>query len=252
MKRRETAIAAVALLVMALGLGVLVRLSATRQLGEPGIRVRVVDPAKQKVEILLPERVLNYVSTNLPPTEAELAVLPEDTTIAKRLYQAPDGFQIAVNVVLMGSDRTSIHKPEYCLTSQGWQILHRETVKVPVKRPHAYELPVRLFTASIVREVAGGRTVRHGGVYLFWFVADGRIAAGHFERLAKMTLDLFRTGRLPRWAYISCFAQCDPGEEPDTAERVKRFIAALAPAFQRVTLPEKGPGAVRAAGGIGD
>lgn len=252
MRRAEITIAAVALLIMALGLGVLVRLSGTRQLGEPGIRVRVTDPQRPKVEILLPERVLNYISTNLPPTEAELAVLPEDTSIAKRLYQAPDGFQIAVNVVLMGSDRTSIHKPEYCLTSQGWQILGRETVQVPVQRPHPYQLPVRLFTASIVQEVAGGRTVRHGGVYLFWFVADGRIASGHFERLAKMTLDLFRTGRLPRWAYIACFAQCEPGQEADTAERVKRFIAALAPLFQRVTLPERGPGAGSAPGGFGD
>ena len=236
--RKQWVAFGVSVAIMAAGTWALARLSASRELGRPGLKVTVADEAGH-LRIELPERVLDYTSTDIPPTESELRTLPKDTTIAKRRYTAPDGFGITLSVVLMGTDRTSIHKPEYCLTSQGWQIVERRTVTVPMRRPHPYALPVRLFTTRRLVGDAAGRTREVGGVYLFWFVADGRLAAGHFERLAKMTWDLFRTGTLPRWAYISCFAGCPAGEEAETAERVKRFIAAAAPEFQTASLPEQ-------------
>jgi len=38
---------------------------------------------------------------------------------AERHYSAPDGFDMTGTLVLMGADRTSIHKPDYCLPGQG-------------------------------------------------------------------------------------------------------------------------------------
>ena len=48
---------------------------------------------------------------------------------------------------------------------------------------------------------------------------------------------LFRTGVLQRWAMISYFAVCAPGQEEATFERLKKFIAASAPEFQLVPRP---------------
>ena len=59
--------------------------------------------------IELPEHVLNYESTNLPPDKSVLNYLPKDTSYAHRFYVAPDEFGISANIILMGADRTSIH-----------------------------------------------------------------------------------------------------------------------------------------------
>ena len=58
-----------------------------------------------------------------------------------------------------------------------------------------------------------------------------------------MARELFRTGLLQRWAYISCTAICAPGQEEATTERMKQFIAAAVPEFQ---LTPKSPGVTAA------
>jgi len=47
-----------------------------------------------------------------------------------------------------------------------------------------------------------------------------------------MAREMFRTGVLQRWAYVSCFVVCAPGQEDATFERMKKFIAAGVPEFQ--------------------
>jgi hypothetical protein len=48
----------------------------------------------------------------------------------------------------------------------------------------------------------------------------------------QMAKHLLRTGELQRWAYVSVFAVCAPGQEDAAFERIKRFIAAAVPEFQ--------------------
>ena len=48
-----------------------------------------------------------------------LGYLPSDSSYAERHYQSPDGFDVSGTVVLMGTDRTSIHNADYCLRGQG-------------------------------------------------------------------------------------------------------------------------------------
>ena len=47
-----------------------------------------------------------------------------------------------------------------------------------------------------------------------------------------MARDLICTGVLQRWAYISYFALCPPGEEEATFEQMKALIARSMPEFQ--------------------
>jgi hypothetical protein len=46
------------------------------------------------MKIDLPERVLDFTSTNVPEPEVVLGFLPKDTSYAERIYTAPDGFQV--------------------------------------------------------------------------------------------------------------------------------------------------------------
>jgi hypothetical protein len=49
---------------------------------------------------------------------------------------------------------------------------------------------------------------------------------------------LLTTGVLQRWAYISYFAVCEPGQEDAAFERVKKLIVASVPEFQLAPKPK--------------
>jgi hypothetical protein len=228
------------ILIVALGLiggaaGLLANLRGNQKLGQPAVKTSPI-PGSPRLQVDLPERVLDYTSRALEVDKGTLDWLPQDTSFGQRLYTAPDGFEVAVNVVLMGRDRTSLHKTEFCLEGQGWRIdreASRETT-VHMDQPYPYDLPVMKLIAS--RDVtAGGQARTARGVYVQWFVADGdEYTARHWQRMWWMARDLLCTGVLQRWASISYFSVCAPGQEEVTFTRLKKFISASAPEFQLV------------------
>jgi hypothetical protein len=221
-------------------------LRARQRLGEPGLKV-IAQPlcdAEGKLasssSVYLPAQILDYQSTNHPIDSTVVAYLPKDTVYGDRLYSAADGFWVKVQVVLMGSDRSSIHKPQICLAGGGWQIDAQAKALVPVERPHRYELPVMKLTVRREVSLPESRKQMLSGLYVYWFVADGRLTNDHFERMRSMALELITTGVLQRWAYVSYFATCQPGEEESTFERMKQLIAASVPEFQLTSGAEAG------------
>lgn len=234
MKKSPLLIAVLAVALIAGGAGVLLRLKANQKLGNPGLKVGRI-PEMTADTVLLPERILDMTSTVITNFQAEQQILPKDTTYAKRLYRAPDGFETFTSVVLMGTDRTSIHRPEFCLTGQGWSIDGQETIEIPITRPHAYVLPVRKFTASRQLQMRDGSKATARGIYLFWFVAENDLTAIHGGRMWSMARELLTTGTLQRWAYVSYFTVCPPAQEAAALERMKQAIAAAVPEFQLTT-----------------
>ena len=57
-------------------------------------------------------------------------------------------------------------------------------------------------------------------------------SASGIQRMWRMAKELVRTGVLQRWAYISYFAVCAPGNEAATFERIKKQIVDAVPQFQ--------------------
>lgn len=241
MKRQVWAVFVAALALMAVAAGVLARLQSGQRLGEPGLKV-VAEPAYDTEgrvigtnSVWLPPQVLDYHSTSAPVTLEELGWLPKDTTYGRRQYTAPDGQRIALGVVLMGTDRTSIHKPEYCLPGQGFSITQTERDFVSVAKPRPYQLPVTKMTATkFLKDAAGGQTAVRA-IFVFWFVADKHLTADHTQWMWWMVKELVLTGKLQRWAYVSCLGVCAPGNEAATYERMKQLIAAAVPEFQLTT-----------------
>src|SRR6266446_1666958 len=121
MNKRNWAILIVTLLLISGTGAVLARLRATQRLGAPGVKTSLI-PGSERLQVDLPERVLDYDSKSLPVDQMVLDFLPKDTSFGQRVYIAPDRFSVQANVVLMGADRTSIHKPEFCLGEQGFKI----------------------------------------------------------------------------------------------------------------------------------
>jgi hypothetical protein len=153
---------------------------------------------------------------------------------------AADGSWIDLSVVLMGSDRTSLHKPQFCLEGMGLHIDDEASAQtsVRVERPEPYDLPVvKLVATGQITKDGGSQSYR--GVYVYWFVADNSLSASvsGVGRMWSMASQFVRTGVLQRWAYVTCFAVCGPGQEDATFERMRAFIAASVPEFQLTPRP---------------
>jgi Protein of unknown function (DUF3485) len=239
MNKQKWIFFAVVLLMMGSTAAVLAHLKANQKLGRPGVTTRPLADSKN-VEVLLPERVLDYTSEKYEQEKIVVDSLPKDTSYGQRRYKAPDGFWVQANVVLMGSDRTSIHKPQFCLEGGGWRIdqLASGDKVVPVERPHPYDLPVKELLSTKQIE-SNGKVLTARGIYVYWFVAEDAYTAQHWQRQWWMARELLQTGVLQRWAYISYFAVCMPGQEQETFERMKKLIAASVPEFQLVPDPKE-------------
>ena len=231
MKHQKWLILFVVLVLMAGTVGALIWLKGHQRLGKPGIKATPI-PGSAMMKIDLPERVLDFTSTNVPESELELSYFPKDTSYTRRLYQAPDGFGVSAVIILMGADRTSIHRPEYCLVGQGWRVDKKTRVKIPIDGATHFELPVMKWVIGKTFQTPDGGKQEASGIYVFWFVADNEQTTGNVQLQYNLVKDLIFTGVLQRWAYISYFSICAPGQEDAAFERMEKLIAASVPEYQ--------------------
>ena len=220
--------------------GVLAHAKTNQKLGQPGVKTAPL-AGSQNLEVLLPENVAGFKSQAIAQSEVVTNTLPQDTSYGQRLYTADDGFPTLVNVVLMGSSRASIHKPQICLIAQGWKIDDNASSvqNVHLEKPTPYDLTVMRLIASKPVKDGNGQPVTEQGIYAYWFVDSDRYTASHAERYLRTAGDVLTKGELDRWAYISFFAVCLPGQEDATFERMKKLIVAAVPEFQLVPKPAK-------------
>jgi hypothetical protein len=229
---------ATTLLLIAGTAGALTWLKSHQRLGAPGLKAAPV-AGGLKMHIELPARVLDFTSSNVPTAQIELDYLPKDTSYAQRYYFASDNFWAQAQVVLMGADRTSIHRPEYCLPGQGWQIRDKTEVKLPIAGTRPYGLPVMKWTVSKTYPAPDGSQQAVSGLYVFWFVTQGQTTDSFPTMLKSMLFNQLTSGVLQRWAYVSYFTACAPGQEDVTFARMKQLIAASVPEFQLPPTPAK-------------
>jgi hypothetical protein len=220
-------------------------LKDNQKLGPPGVKTSPI-PGRINCVVELPEKVLDYQSRWIDADPVATNALPPDTSFGQRLYTAPDGFPVALNVVLMGTDRTSFHKPQYCLTGQGWHIDQTESTTIAMDRPSRYLLPATKLTVAR-QEMRDNQPVTWRGIYVYWYVTDRALSGDQsgFQRMWWMAKDLLTTGVLQRWAYVTCFVVCQPGQEDLAYERLKRFMAAAVPEFQLTPRAEESPATSR-------
>jgi hypothetical protein len=214
-------------------------LKAHPRLGSPGIKAEPI-PGSVQLKMDLPAEIAGFTSTNVPEPQIVLNYLPKDSSYVERRYFADDGPPIEATIVLMGADRTSIHNADYCLGGQGLNPYAKTVADVPIAGPTPYSLPVSRWDVSGVFPQPNGQKATLNGVYVFWFVADGDQTPLHLEMMKRLAWKLLRTGVLERWAYVSYFSPCAPGQEDATFERMKKLIAASTPEFQ---LPPRTPAA---------
>ena len=148
-----------------------------------------VDPVLCAAPSVRLGEIVGYMSETLEPSEAEREILPADTQIDKRLYTAADGTWFLVSLIIGGHSKSSIHRPELCLPTQGFQMM----------RPH--NLEVEGVDWRVV-ELARGGHPSLGFAYTF-FNQDGFRTSSHVKRILCDILDRSFRARIDRWAMVT-------------------------------------------------
>jgi len=216
---------------------ILCHIEKTRHLGAPALvmtRGEVRDEDGHLVStntVALPEGILNFDSQPMPVTRVELDMLPRDTVFARRLYQAEDGFSLMLSVVMMGTDRSSIHRPRWCLDGQGYRIVESVNLAIALEGERRIRLPVRrLIAEKEVLQPDGSKRMERA-IYLYWYVAKGYVTSNDSDRMWWLAKELVTKGTLQRWAYVAVLGVCHPGEEEQTYERLCKVISASTPRY---------------------
>jgi hypothetical protein len=236
MKRLANILAVVALVLIGLAAWLVGSMASRQALDRPGVKLSAVPligedgRLARSNTVALPTQLEDYRYEARPFSDGELNSLPRDTVFGRARYHPVNGDPfIQLSVVLMGTDRTSIHRPEYCLTGAGWKVLKQTDTPVVESGPGPRR--VQRFDCRI-RTESEGRPVELSGVYVFWFISKDKQTSSHWERQWWMVRDLVTRGVLQRWAYVSFFAPCAPGDEEEAYQRVTKLIKATAPYFE--------------------
>lgn len=158
-------------------------------------------------------------------TIAENALLPDDTVLVKNSYKHPSGRIVNSSIVLSGSERSSIHRPQVCLVGQGNEIVKSTVIKVPL--PGREPLDVMVLDL-IRRRKVGDKTYEFKTYYAYWFVGKNRETASHVMRMVYMGTDRIFKNVAHRWAYISVGGPRETSNKDHISE-IKEFIAELYP-----------------------
>ena len=130
-----------------------------------------------------------FESEELGASEAELTVLPADTTIIKRRYVAQNGDWMVVSLVIGGKSKSSIHRPELCLPAQGFAMRNPRTREVCGRDWRMIELSAK-------------DSPSFGFAYTF-FNQEGYSTASHVARIFRDVLDRSILNRIDRWVMVS-------------------------------------------------
>ncbi len=148
-----------------------------------------VDPVLCEAPAARLAEIPGYASEPLEPTEAERETLPADTQFDKRLYTAADGTWYQVSLVIGGKSKSSIHRPELCLPTQGFQMMSPRNLEAGGVDWHAVTL-------------ARGGLPPLGFAYTFFNQAGFRTSS-HVRRILCDVLDRSFRARIDRWAMVT-------------------------------------------------
>jgi hypothetical protein len=161
---------------------------------------------------------------------AERSMLPADTGLTRRYYVRPDGrFPIHTSIVLSGDDRSSIHRPQVCMTAAGHEIMHERVIRIPMES-RAEPLEVMVLDMARSTTAKDGSQSVYRSYYAYWFVGKDRETASHVARMAYMAWDRIAHGVSHRWAYIALSGQREAMDEAHL-QTIANFASQLHPAL---------------------
>lgn len=186
-------------------------LAAALTVGVMIFQGRTVNPVLTEAPDITLGPIAGYTAQPYEPSEAELTVLPADTRFVKCVYTAPNGHWYQVSVVIGGKSKSSIHRPELCLPSQGNQMLDPHTLAVGDRDWH------RVTLAHQDRPPVGF-------AYTF-FNQVGYATSSHVRRIFRDVWDRSILGRIDRWVMVTvCSSRSDDRGMAAFLERLEEVL----------------------------
>jgi EpsI family protein len=139
----------------------------------------------------------------------ERTLLPADTKISRRIYENIRGDAITVAIVLSGSERRSIHRPQQCLPAQGFSIESSSVMTASLLG----RSPLQLTLIKASRAGGKDNSASPRLLLAYWFVGGGHETHDHIKRAGYMAWDNLIHGVRPRWAYVSLQIASGAGEQ---------------------------------------
>lgn len=138
-----------------------------------------------------------FKSEKIEVSDAELQTLPKDTIFDKRRYLAPNGEWLMASLVIGGSSKSSLHRPEICLPSQGNRMTNPRTVDAGGVSWRTLQL-----------EHGSGASV--GFAYTF-YNQEGYHTSSHIARIFRDVIDRSFLARIDRWAMLTVVSPLTAG-----------------------------------------
>jgi hypothetical protein len=161
---------------------------------------------------------------------AERSMLPADTGLVRKYYNRPGNpDELHATIVLSGDDRSSIHRPQVCMTAAGNEITEERTIRIPLAGRDE-PLEVRVLDMAKSLTLADGTQAANLSYYAYWFVGKDRETASHIARMAWMGYDRVFHGVSHRWAYIALSGARSIGSD-DHLQTIADFASQLHPAL---------------------
>ena len=210
-----------------------------QKIGAPAFRIVPGELMNEKNEVVrtniidLPVEVGAFTSKPMIVSNHELNWLPDDTLYGRRRYTCTtNGFFGDLSIVLMEKDRTSIHKPQYCLPAGGFIITKEETVELPVRLEDGTYLKSRLIHAARDIKTNTGEIQKLNAAFFYYYATDGPTTPDHIDMMWRMSKGLLTSGTTQRWGYVSFLAWFYPEDEAAAIEECKKFLGQAIPLFQ--------------------
>ena len=163
--------------------------------------------------------------TDRKPSDKELKILAEDTAFHKKNYLRANSAisprsvrsdatdlehlaamtpyeEVEVSIVTSNSDMgNSIHRPERCLTAQGFNVEREKKFIVKVR---GKDLPVKkLSTVQHIKDEVSGNVQHFRNVTYYWFVGHDTLTNDHYARTWQDMQDRLIRGFDQQWAYAT-------------------------------------------------
>lgn len=140
-------------------------------------------------------------------SRAEYEVLPKDTEFVKSAYTNDAGNRIFTSIVLSGTARDSIHRPQRCLKGQGNDLAGEYDLEVPLEGRD----PMTVRVIKVERAFRDAeKPIFYYSYYAYWFVGQDRETPSHYERMFWLGWDRVVRSTAHRWAYIAVSGQREP------------------------------------------
>lgn len=164
----------------------------------------------------LPHEFGNWTSQKGVVSQAELTVLASDTEFVRRRYRTSQrtGFSgVEVSFVYSGRDlNNSIHRPERCLRTQGWNFVRERSIIISDALGEGVGLPVREILCVRPRVKSNGveppKNNKGEPLYdmrlqYYTFFGAEDIVSGHYERTFADMRGRLLGGFDQQWAYAT-------------------------------------------------